>query len=180
LDALSCERCFEIHRAGCAGTHVDENGRPICVFCLDGVPCPVQQRLARGKGAIVMEPETKNLTETQAPTAPRICERPGCGRTLSAENKIGRCRRHVRWNAASSDSASPGARHASAGSNGTNGHPPEPASANGSAPVNEARSVEISAPLPRVIREDRVDRLLLSLPLADKTRIATAWLAGEL
>lgn len=38
--ALSCTRCLSKGHGGCPATTEDENGIPICVWCLDGVPCP--------------------------------------------------------------------------------------------------------------------------------------------
>jgi hypothetical protein len=126
-----------------------------------------------------MEPETETLTETQAPP-PRVCEHPDCDRELGPLNRSGRCGKHFHWKRTAKARSSPGVRQVAAGSNGANGHAPEPERVSGSTAGTEARSVEIFAPRPTVIREDRVDRLLVSLPLAEKTRIVQAWLSGEL
>jgi hypothetical protein len=43
---LDCKRCLELNHR-CRATHETEDGEPICVFCLDGIDCPIQQRQQR-------------------------------------------------------------------------------------------------------------------------------------
>jgi hypothetical protein len=44
---LQCKACLDLHGPGCAATHETDAGDPCCVFCLDGVPCPVQRKRLR-------------------------------------------------------------------------------------------------------------------------------------
>jgi hypothetical protein len=47
---LDCARCLSIHGPGCPASHTNEDGTPICIFCLDSLPCAIQQRvMASGK-----------------------------------------------------------------------------------------------------------------------------------
>src|SRR6267154_5324945 len=44
---IQCSRCLGLHGVGCTATHETEAGLPSCVFCLDGVPCPIVRRRER-------------------------------------------------------------------------------------------------------------------------------------
>jgi hypothetical protein len=49
---MDCERCLEIHGQGCTASYRDDQGRELCVFCVDSVICPRQKRiLALAAGA---------------------------------------------------------------------------------------------------------------------------------
>lgn len=113
--------------------------------------------------------ETKSQTTSPpAPAATRICKRPGCTTELGPKNESGKCALHFHWTDKRSSSSSAGNGHArtafddvvpkaTKGSNGTNG---------------TAKRIETLPDL----AADRVDQLLLNLPIADRTRLALAWL----
>src|ERR1700687_4898830 len=114
---IQCSRCLGLHGVGCTATHETEAGLPSCVFCLDGVPCPVvhrRERSARQKppeepppkagdaelgvrssgsdneearGEKPMETKPHTTSQTRPPAATRICSRPGCTTELSPLNR---------------------------------------------------------------------------------------------
>ena len=195
---MICATCLELHGAGCEGTHEDDAGKWVCLFCLDGEICPIQAKRLRAakkntppdetpptnednseKTANESQDEGNTMLNAESDTPKKFCARPGCTVELSSENTSGRCRAHVRWQDRTS---SAGNGHAAAGSNGThaaanrsakktngsNGHAAAPANGNGAAEV-----VPDLAP-------DRVDQLLATLTAGDKARLALAWLRGTL
>lgn len=124
--------------------------------------------------------------KTDAKTAPKICIRPGCGNPLGRLNRSSRCSKHFHWQRPRKD-LSAGNGHATARSNGTGGHLETPVDGIGSKPVSrgakaesETKSLEVISDLADGFIEERLDRLILSFPIADKAKIATAWLKGEL
>jgi hypothetical protein len=44
---MDCENCIRIHGGGCPSAFLDGDGKPICVFCADEIPCPHQQRIVK-------------------------------------------------------------------------------------------------------------------------------------
>ena len=111
-----------------------------------------------------METKPQTTSQTRAPAATRICERPGCTTELGALNRSGRCAAHFHWKGTEKRSSSAG-----------NGHP---AAGNGIEPKATNGSNGVHVPLEVIpdLAADRVDQLILSLPVADKTRLALAWL----
>jgi hypothetical protein len=205
-----CQRCLDLGH-GCAATHETEDVEPICVFCLDDVPCPVQRKLQRSgsdhealttekpAAAAAVKPakqfEEEPMLETTlgkangaaAAVATKMCSRPGCTTELGPKNKSGRCSSHFHYGEAGKNQAkSAGNGHAaasSAGANGTHTGPliVAPRAASGSEGAN-GRSERVETVPDRAgdFREDRLDKLILSLPFADKAKIAAAWLRGSL
>ena len=58
---LQCAECLRVHGApGCNATHTTEADEPSCVWHLDGLPCRVQQRAARGKTPDVTRPTNED------------------------------------------------------------------------------------------------------------------------
>jgi hypothetical protein len=113
---------------------------------------------------------------------PRICIRPGCASELGRLNRSGRCSKHFHWQEPGKV-LSAGNGHGSARSNGTNGH--ARAAVEGVEPkaTNSTGAAKIDAPSldpAGGFLEARLDRLLLNLPAADKSRIAQQWLRGEI
>jgi hypothetical protein len=45
-EQMDCARCLRTHGPGCAASYTDEEGEPLCVFCLDQVVCPIARRIA--------------------------------------------------------------------------------------------------------------------------------------
>ena len=190
-----CAKCVAKHgRPGCPATLTDERGLPVCAWCTDLEPCPVEQR--RLKAAKKKPPEEtppaasdenspneqksgvttmKTPEPDPIPTPKKLsdpesdihrCRRPGCEKKLSAANVVGLCARHVRWTAPSNGHAEGSNGHAAK----TNGHSaPAPTNGNGHAP--DALPDSLSA---------RVDEFLASLTPPTKTKIVTMWLRGEL
>jgi len=194
MTLLECARCIAVHGApGCPATLEDLDGKPLCCWCEDLEPCPVlqkQQRASRKKPPEDPPPkaddaelavpssrtdnkntrdeeksmETKpQTTSTHPPAATRICEHPNCSTELGALNRSGRCAAHFHWKGTEKRSSSSSNGHAAASSSGTNGH---------ARATCTAKRIETLPDL----AADRVDQLILSLPVADKTRLAIAWL----
>jgi hypothetical protein len=172
-----CAQCVAKHgRPGCPATLTDERGLPCCAWCTDSEPCPIEQR--RLKAAKKKAPEeppptasdvnsekaseqesgvtTMKTPETDANVTPKLCKRPGCETVLSPRNVAGLCRAHVRYQQTAERTSSNGNGHAAAATNGSakgNGH------ANG-------------------VLEDRLDKLILSIPASAKAAIIDAWIRG--
>jgi hypothetical protein len=116
---MECARCLRTHGPGCAASYTDEQGEPICVFCLDQVVCPIARRIAavprakRSRWIVTQIRKGKDLakeermTTTSLPTpgaapksivetspAPRICSGPGCKMILRPANRTGKCQKH--------------------------------------------------------------------------------------
>src|ERR1700735_4277436 len=110
---MNCATCLELHGAGCEGTHEDDAGKWVCLFCLDGEICPIQaKRLRAAKkqtppdgtpptasnenptdraSEVKSEEKMPELRENSTETAPKICQRPGCETQLGPKNRIGLC-----------------------------------------------------------------------------------------
>jgi len=186
---LDCVRCRDAGHK-CAATH-ELDGEPICVFCEDGLPCPIirrEQRAARDRKpqptpiAEVNRETTVEKTveqENGAAVTTRICAKPGCTTEIGPKNRSGRCGPHFHWKPGTRRST--GNVHVTARSTGTNGHAAETDDAaamppNGSDGKHDR--VEPVADLAGDFRVDRLDRLILSLTVAEKSKIASAWLCG--
>ncbi len=199
---LECFECIAKHgRPGCPATLESDEGKPVCAWCTDGEPCPVEQRRLKAskknksgtppaatesaKPANEPEDEGKAMENIES-DAPKICKRPGCKVALSSANVSGLCRAHVRWRDRPSSDDGP-AIAVTSPANGVEkrgngvGKP-----ANGhaigddqvtSAPKNGSNGA--AAGLPQ-LAADRVDQLLASLTAGDKAKLALAWLRGEL
>ena len=122
--------------------------------------------------------------ETDTNIAPKMCAKPGCTIELGPKNRSGKCAAHFHWTAPGERTSSSGNGHAVASSsahaaaNGSarktngNGHAASPANGNGAAAVLPELASDFL--------EERLDRLLLNLPAADKSRICQQWLRGTL
>ena len=121
-----------------------------------------------------------------AAVATKICARPGCSTVLGPKNKSGRCGSHFHYGEpGKSQAKNAGNGHvapSSAGANGTSTGPliVAPRAASGSEGTNGRPERVEPAPIAGDFREDRLDKLILSLPFADKAKIAAAWLRGSL
>jgi len=66
---LDCVPCIRIHRGGCPASHVNEDGTPICIHCLDRISCPVQRRVmasgttVQDRAAYIVSEARKRLSE---------------------------------------------------------------------------------------------------------------------
>jgi hypothetical protein len=191
-----CARCRDLGHS-CPGTF-EEDGQKICVFCLDLTECPVQRKQKRGakkppelppspetdhseKSANEPVDEENNMLSNGTDT-PKICKRRGCETQLSDGNRVGLCRKHVRWTA-------PGERTPSLGTVGTPGDRKAGNSvgkpANGHA-LRDDRDVVTPAKgsngngAAADFLEDRLNMLILSLPVSDKAKIVDCWIRGQL
>jgi hypothetical protein len=111
----------------------------------------------------------------------RICKKPGCTTPLASTNRSGRCSSHFHWKGTTHGNT--GKAHGSARSNGTNGHgltlPDEVRLRIGDECNKTERSIEARVPdFAGEFVEARLNQLILSLSIADKAKIATAWLKG--
>lgn len=189
---MHCATCLELHGAGCEGTHEDDAGKWVCLFCLDGEICPIQAKRLRaakknpgtppaagesGKTENGPQDEGKTMLNAESDT-PKICTKPGCTTPLGPKNRSGKCGPHFHWTAPearSSSAAEATNGHAHAPGNGvtakTNGHSaPAPKNGNGHAAPDA---------LPDFSSE-RLDQFIASLTPPTKTKIVTMWLRGEL
>jgi len=198
MTLLQCARCIAMHGApGCPATLEDFDGKPVCAWCTDLEPCPVEQkrlRAAKKKPGDESPPKSSaensskranerkieagdmKSTVTDPISTPkkisdpgsdvRRCRRPGCENKLSVANVVGLCARHVRWTAPSNGHAhavgNGTGEKANSKSNGSNGHAPK----NGNGHTG--------------FLEDRIDKLILSLPVSDKVKILDSWTRGQL
>jgi hypothetical protein len=202
-EPLWCQRCLVSHGPGCRGTHRNDAGQPSCVFCLDRVPCPVARKaprvpinsgstktLNKEAGMETRVQNEKSATALKTPVAAdadvstdsehkRLCAAPkGCSRELRASNRSGYCGKHFHLTRKSH-----AARHATGhGRTGVKSHAARHANGHGRDGVTGTNDATAShaSPVQADVREDRLNRLLLSFPMEDKTRIATAWLSGKI
>jgi hypothetical protein len=206
MAALECARCLDLHGGGCTATHESEEGKPICVFCLDGEElCPVlrkrEQAARKGETLAAAEQrapdptvnlrvrsnelkseepmETKSETtrrETHAPVAAKICKRPGCTTELGPKNESGKCAAHFHFKLPEERTSSAGNGHPAAGSNGAH------KAGNGIEPkATNGNNGAKNGAAKKIetfpeLAADRVDQLILNLPAAEKNRLALLWL----
>jgi hypothetical protein len=97
----------------------------------------------------------------------RVCRKPGCDTPLGPTNRSGNCSAHCHYGKPK-PGRSAGKGQAITRSNGANGHAAENAGA--------TAILELAGDL----REDRLDHLILGMPLASKARIATLFFRGEI
>jgi hypothetical protein len=110
------------------------------------------------------EAKMENATEVHQPTSSaRICEHPECETVLGSTNLSGRCAKHFHWKGTSKARSNRGNGHAAANAVRGNGSTAE----NGVADERELVAT-------------RLDRLFASMTVADKCKLAEAWLRGEI
>jgi len=169
-----CEGCFPIHGGeDCKATTVDDQGRKVCIFCCDGVPCPGQKRIRKlaatpqavkrngVAAAVTISRGSEGQQVDPVQVEARTCKVAGCNEVLGSRNQSGLCGKHRhRGDPRRNSSAS---------------------SANGSTnPAKRNGSVSVSPPTPDPLVAERVNRLLANLPIEDKLRMCEAWLAGRI
>jgi hypothetical protein len=193
---LECSECIAKHgRPGCPATLEAEDGKPVCAWCTDGEPCPFEQRRLKAakkknsgtppaaseapKPASEPEDEEKTMSNEGIDT-PKLCKRPGCQVELSSANRVGLCRAHVRYRGDEGEHAiavRPKANGVEKRTNGVgkpaNGHAIEDVAT----PKNGSNG---AAELAGDVIEQRLNRLLLNLPVAEKSLIAQRYLRGEI
>jgi len=177
-----------------------------CVFCLDDRACLWQQKELPTKPKLKKAVETEGLmavegAERASSSNPekqkksggngqgnghgtngsthqpeRICGRPECGATLAERSRSGFCQKHTH-DAAGRRPAAASHRHTH-DSEKPNGHLKNGSEQKLSNP-KAGNGVELTL-APENLQPDRIDQLLLSLPLTERVRLAGAWLTGKI
>jgi hypothetical protein len=196
-----CAQCVAKHgRPGCPATLTDERGLPVCAWCTDLEPCPVEQRRLRAekkktsgtppsaddseKSASEQKSGvTMKTPETDTNIAPKICAKPGCTIELGPKNRSGKCALHFHWTAPGERTSSAGNGHAVASSSGAhaaaNGSARKSHGSNGHAPTNGNGASGRLEVIPD-LDATRVDEFIASLTPPTKAKIVTLYLRGEL
>lgn len=183
ISLMDCERCFPVHGPGCPASYTDAEGKKICVFCADSVPCPAQVRWIR---------------RIQKEKSMNSCKQQGCSAKLSHNNRSGLCQAHdPRYAVANFQKKKPAdvvapqiqAAASSRNTNGadlaqpvaqavevaavskTNGHDPDLQT---TGKTNGANGHDRGTPV-----AERVELILESIPVAEKVRMILAWIAGQ-
>lgn len=187
MNLLDCEVC---RRRGhsCPATHTDEERRPVCVFCLDGVPCPnakVKAAPAPPVPAVAPPAKRKNVKTSQPRKEPimkdrdilaaiRTCKGPGpCRKPIRPSNKSGYCSRHFHL---SKKEHPPGAKRG------------RPSHTNGAGKielhVSERELLRLLEQLPAserigiLVSEEQLTKFFTGLPVTDRAAIVSNSLAG--
>ena len=186
---------------GCSASTSDADRKAVCIFCADGVPCPIQKRIIalpradRSKWLIEqLKQRTKsredrmNGTEkakspvpaspaTASPTATkRTCEVAGCEGKLAYNNTTGFCHEHrgrapKTTNVAVVRKTNGAAHHHAHGTGAHNGAENE-TGATVSKPDRPANTNALAI-------AERVDLVLRTIPPEEKARMVAVWLAGN-
>jgi len=192
-----CEPCLRIHGPGCKASYRDETGKRVCVFCADGIACPVQIRILKETRA--RNPKEDEMNGTEKTTSPVSLSAASLPAAKSTENTPST--RKANGHAAKASPSSPAhKRTASApatlrtceecprrlsynnktgkckehserdrrGSNPQAARPP--AARNGSKKSNAHRNDQDLA------IAERVDLVLAAIPLEAKVRMISDWL----
>ena len=200
---MDCTRCVGIHGPGlgCFASFTDAVGKAVCVFCADGVPCPVQQRIIalprseRSKWLIErLKQRTKSqedrmngtkkgkfpvpaspATASSAATTKRTCKVVGCEAELAHNNTTGFCHEHL--GRSQNDqwrrrSKDNGAAHHHAHGTRARDGAGNATGATVSKPDRPANTYTLAI-------AERVDLVLWTIPPEEKARMVAAWLAGE-
>jgi hypothetical protein len=155
----NCEVCLQIHGEGCAASYRDSQGRAVCVFCADSLLCPKMMQILKRK---IKEDQMNgtdkppSLAAETLPALARTCKAPGCNRKLVFNNKSGFCQKHTPARAHSKANGHCGSSAALSKANG-----------NGTSPQQQSAV------------EERVNLVLSGIPLEEKMRMLTGWLAGK-
>jgi hypothetical protein len=165
-----CEKCVRLHWPGCQATHQDSDGHWVCVFCLDGVPCPGAKQKAKKsehlstadlvKHPVVATGSVQEDRHVDSKPAKRICKVTECVEELGATNKSGYCATHRHLGDPRRKSSAPVSSRSA------------PVRKNGAVSVRNgtASSSQSTA---------RVDQFFIHLCDADKLRIIEAWFANR-
>jgi hypothetical protein len=196
LAQLDCVRCTAAgHR--CPSTHTDEQGKPVCVFCLDGEPCPIAKRKALPIVQNLAPPPTpkrkpgrppapprkeKSKMTTKVVTVndvrpPRTCtapkrvkdpHSPPCDRPIRPSNKSGFCSNHFYLTKLKRPPVGPIATSTPRAPKGNGNHHRTPTK-----PSNGHTSqINLS------LTEDQLTALFLRLPVVERAAIVSTWLTG--
>lgn len=137
------------------------DGKFVCVFCEDEVPCPVDQRQGSSKKPATAAPRQAKKAMTQPI---QECRADGCRKSLTARNRSGFCQQHFYLSHAKKQKR-------------RGVMPPR----NGRAkPVRTAKessnSVTRASSGNLTVTEQQIDRMFLAWPFADKLAAIQAFL----
>lgn len=177
--SLPCKPCADRGHTCWVDRLVDDV--PMCVFCEDGEPCLEEIRKAgQAKPRVTPEakPEPLRVHEVSKKATPskgaamRQVAMCGCGRLA---NHKGRC--VARRNAGKEETAKEEPAKSATIKFGpellSGSHPvPKTPAGDGAAHSGARASLQVN--------EEQLNRFIVGLPLADKARIANAWLMGDL
>lgn len=174
---IDCVICFKRgHR--CKATHTDEDGRSVCVFCLDGEPCPVMQRNPTTPPAAPAPKRRKDKTVKQntveaqrtcpAPSKSKDPNSPPCGAPIRPSNKSGFCRLHFHLSKQKHPPVAAVASRAPRAPRVNGNHHPMPQK------PYKATGAKISLQL----TEGQLNNLFLRLPVEDRALIVSNFIAG--
>ena len=102
-DESYCRPCLEKGHQ-CMTTN-QVNGRHVCVFCEDGVPCPCPQRERETRQLYPKAPAKPEPAPRELPLKSKVsiamekakCRYPGCEARIRANTKSGCCTPHWYW-----------------------------------------------------------------------------------
>lgn len=181
LGMLDCESCLaKGHK--CKGTHTNDAGRPVCVFCLDGEPCPITKRKPGRPPApprkettpMTTKPDSETTKVCIAPSRPKDPSSPICGTTLRPSNKSGFCHMHFHLSKKKPSQARLGVATATRAPRVTGNHHATPAKrSNASNRPNRANGI-----IQLNLTEAQLDDFFRRLPVAERALIVNTYLAG--
>jgi hypothetical protein len=175
-----------------------EDGVALCVFCCDGLICPVQRRIIAmprsDRSQWILEQLRKKsqeepMTTANASTIPaarapelpaRSCSEPGCKAKLAPNNQSGKCREHRSHSksngAGAGATAKPAAGNGHAVTSKTNGLDRHPGAHNGN-----GRQPQIVTERVKMLCADNdlCLRILDAIPVEDKAVMVAAWISGR-
>lgn len=173
--SLPCKPCADRGHTCWVDRLVD--GVPMCVFCEDGEPCI--EEIRRGVAKVKPGPEppaepirVHEVSKKKEKPAKGVAMRQqvamcGCGRPASHRGRCEVRRQAVKNNAATVTTIKIGPELLA-------GPQSVPAAAAGNGTANAGARATLQ------VNEEQLNRFIVGLPLADKARIANAWLMGEL
>jgi hypothetical protein len=187
LDCVTCTAAG--HR--CESTHTDLDGKPVCVFCLDEVPCPIAKRKAlpvvqnlapapapapKRKPAMTTKAQTGKLTNSAssgirrcpAPSKLKDPDSPPCAAVLRPTNRSGFCHLHFHLSKRKHPLVRPAATVDAAGFRWDGNHHLSPTK----------RSNGHTSQINLSLTEDQLTALFLRLPVVERAAIVSTWLTG--
>jgi hypothetical protein len=186
LTGLKCWRCVRNGYNTPAGD-LDEDNKPICVFCADGEPCPEAKRKPLDSSktvekqvppAVEPEKEPRPRAEKAKPMAKattgeeRFCAVQDCNKKLNSNNTTGRCFTHFYQKKSANETAAASedlniTKKRRGGYRGPRAKKAEKAQAD---PINVAYALHLT--------EQQLDAMILRLPAETKLRFLEAELAA--
>jgi hypothetical protein len=132
-----------------------------------------------GQEEAMLETTPGKTNSAAEAVATKRCQRPGCTTVLGPKNKSGRCGRHFHWGESGKNAGNGHVAASCAGANGARTRQLIMAANRSNGSTGRQESTEATADLTGEFREDRLDRLIMSLNTADKAKLVLAWLRGQ-